>query len=130
MPEGALFQVLIVSFFVRTVEVEFEGEIYEVYISDGILSLSLGMRFRTEGRMLFVFPRKSRPMIDMMFVPVPLQLVFLDEDRKVVDVQEAEPWTLNPRTWKIYGPEEDCSYLLESTEPLDIEEGDFLEFEI
>ncbi len=110
--------------------IEFRDETLEAVLADSFLSRAKGMSFRSEGKMLFRFPRESRPMIDMMFLSVPLQLVFLDEDKRVVDIQEAEPWSLDPRTWKLYRPSEPSKYLLESTDFLDIEEGDRLEFEI
>jgi uncharacterized membrane protein (UPF0127 family) len=38
----------------------------------------------------------------MPFVKKDLELIFLDDDFKVVGVQDAVPLTLDPRTWRIY----------------------------
>lgn len=113
-----------------TVQLTHRGNSYEAELSDNLLSRAKGMSFRTEGRMLFVFPRESRPAIDMMLVSVPLQLVFLNSAKEVVDIQRADPWTFDPRTWRLYRPSQKVKYLLESTDFLDVEKGERLEFEI
>jgi uncharacterized membrane protein (UPF0127 family) len=106
------------------------GHSVEAELADTALSRAKGMSFRSEGKMLFRFPRTGKPVIDMMFLSVPLQLIFMDHEKKVVDVQSAEPWTFDPRTWEVYTPKQESKYLLESAEFLDVEEGDKLKFEI
>lgn len=106
------------------------GRSVEADVADNTLSRAKGMSFRSKGKVLFVFPRAGKPAIDMMFLSVPLQLIFLDREKKVVDVQRAEPWKLDPRTWRLYTPRQESNYLLESAEFLEVEEGDRLEFEI
>lgn len=103
---------------------------FNVELADSLLEKSWGLSRRSEGKMLFVFARPRRPAIDMMLVPEPLHLYFLDEEKKVVDIQRAEPWTLNPRTWRLYRPKQDSKYLLESFDDLGIEEGESLEFDL
>lgn len=115
---------------VDTVEVQLEGKKFEAELADTLLKRSWGLSRRSQGKMLFVFLRSGRPGIDMMLVPEPLYLYFLDGEKEVVDVQRAEPWNLDPRTWKVYRPEKDSKYLLESFEELDIEKGDELGFDL
>lgn len=110
---------------IKTSENSFEAE-----LADNVLSKFTGFRFCSEGKMLFQFPRDTRAAIDMMFVRKPLYLYFLDADKKVIEVQKADPWTLNPFTWKVYRPEKPYRYLLESFERLELSEEDGLEFEI
>jgi hypothetical protein len=38
----------------------------------------------------------------MPFVSKSLDLLFLDKKSRVIDIQEAVPLTLNPKTWKVY----------------------------
>ncbi|MBI5347235.1 MAG: DUF192 domain-containing protein [Candidatus Aenigmarchaeota archaeon] len=38
----------------------------------------------------------------MPFVSTSLCLLFLDNNYKLIEVQEAVPMTLNPKTWKVY----------------------------
>ena len=48
----------------------------------------------------------------------------------MVDVQHAETWTLDPRTWKVYRPSGDVKFLLESFEDLELEKGDLVDFDL
>jgi uncharacterized membrane protein (UPF0127 family) len=102
----------------------------EAELADSLLKKSWGLSRRTEGKMLFVFMKPGRPAIDMMLVSEPLNLYFLDEEKQVVDVCRAEPWTLNPRSWRLYRPKKDSKYLLESFEDLGLEEGDSVDFSL
>ena len=112
------------------VEVEINEEVFEVELADSLLRKSWGLSMRSSGKMLFVFGFESRPAIDMMLVKEPLYLYFLDGEKKVVDVQYAEPWGLDPRTWRVYRPDSSCDYLLESFEDLGLEEGDSVDFSL
>lgn len=111
------------------IEIDTGGEKVEAEVADTLLSKSKGLSFRSEGKMLFVFSL-GKPLIDMMFLSKPLFLYFLDGEKRVVDVQRAEPWGWNPKTWRLYRPEKKSKYLLESFENLELEEGETLEFEI
>jgi len=112
------------------IELEVGGEIFDVELADSLLRKSWGLSRRSSGKMLFVFGFEDRPPIDMMLVPEPLNLYFLDEEKRVVDVQYAEPWGLDPRSWKIYRPEVDSEFLLESFEDLGLEKGDSVDFSL
>ncbi|WP_414837895.1 DUF192 domain-containing protein [Candidatus Nanosalina sp. VS9-1] len=112
------------------IEIEASREVFEAELADSLLKKSWGLSMRKEGKMLFVFGFEERPPIDMMLVQRPLNLYFLDDEKKVVDVQYAEPWSFDPRTWRIYRPSVDSSFLLESFEDLELEEGDQLRFDV
>lgn len=105
-------------------------KVFEVKMADTFLSKFMGFRFCSEGKLLFSFSSETRALIDMMLVPEPLYLYFIDSSKQVIEVQKAEPWTWNPRTWNFYRPEKPYRYLLESFEQLDLAEGDRLEFEV
>lgn len=114
----------------ETVEIDFRGRMIEAELARGFLEKSWGLSLRSEGKMLFTFSRPKRPAIDMLLLSVPLQLVWMDEKGEVLEVEKAEPWSKDPRSWKLYRPEKLVKYLLESTEFLEVEEGDRLEFEV
>lgn len=114
----------------QSIEIEASERIFEAELADDILRKSWGLSMRKKGKMFFVFSRPGRPPIDMMLVQRPLNLYFLDEYGEVIDRQYAEPWTLDPRTWRIYRPKIDAKYLLESFEELDLEEGDKVSFDL
>lgn len=105
-------------------------KVFEAKMADTFLSKFMGFRFRSEGKMMFSFPSGTRAPIDMMLVPEPLYLYFIDSNKEVIEVQKAEPWTWNPATWRFYRPEKSYRYLLESFEQLELDEGDQLEFEV
>ena len=113
-----------------SIEIEASKEKFKAELADNILKKSWGLSMRNKGKMFFVFSRPGRPPIDMMLVQRPLYLYFLDSGKEVVDVQFAEPWTFDPRTWRIYRPEVDAKYLLESFEELDLKEGDKVSFDL
>ncbi|NMJ92666.1 hypothetical protein GLT81_00210 [Nanohaloarchaea archaeon] len=110
--------------------VRFDGGKVEAEVADSLLKKSWGLSRRSEGKMLFVFSGESRPAIDMMLVSQPLHLYFLDADRVVADSYRAEPWGVDPRTWRLYRPCVDSKFLLESFEDLDLREGDKLSFDL
>jgi uncharacterized membrane protein (UPF0127 family) len=112
------------------ISVETGGKKFEAELANTLLKKSWGLSMRKKGKMLFVFSRPGRPPIDMMLVQEPLHLYFLDREKKVVDVKHAEPWTLNPRTWRVYRPSRDAKYLLETFEELDLEKGDQVDFQL
>ena len=113
-----------------TIEVKAGGKVFEADLADSFLSRANGLSFSSEGKMLFDFPRPTRARIDMMFLSSPLYLYFMNLDKEIIEVQKAEPWSWNPRTWSLYYPGQKYSYLLESFENLGIEEGDRVEFQI
>ena len=110
------------------VKIEVGGEKISVEVAENMISRARGLSLREEGKMLFKFPRPTRAKIDMMLLSRPLHLYFMDADGEVIDVQKAEPWSWDPRTWKLYSPERPYSYLLESFEDLGLEEGDEIDF--
>lgn len=114
----------------RKIEIKSENEKVEAELADSFFSRSKGLSLRNSGKMIFKFRRNTSAKVDMMLLSKPLYLYFLDSDKRVMERQVAEPWSLDPRTWKLYSPEEKYRYLLESFEELDIEEGEKLEFEV
>ena len=112
------------------IQIEATEDSFKAELADTFLSKFIGFRFCSEGKMLFPFSRDTNALIDMMLVPEPLYLYFIDSDKQVMEVQKADPWSLNPRTWRFYRSEESYQYLLESFEKLDLAEGDKLQFEV
>lgn len=112
----------------KTGEIKAKGEKLEVEIADNLYTRAKGLSFRNEGKMLFKFSHDSSAKIDMMLLSRPLHLYFMNSDKEVIDVQRAEPWSFDPRTWRLYSPGRPYRYLLESFEDLRLEEGDKIEF--
>ena len=108
-------------------KIEIAGNSYKVEYAGTPFSQFLGMRGRKEGKMLFRFPSERRWRIDMAGVLTELHLYFMDSEGKVVDIQEARPWSLHPMSWGFERPEKPAKFLLESSTPLPITRGDELE---
>lgn len=115
---------------VQEIHIESSEEKFIAELAESFLSRGKGLSFRTTGKMIFAFSGPTRAKIDMMFLSKPLYLYFMNSDKEVIDVQKAEPWSWNPKTWKLYSPGQKYNYLLESFEELDIDIGDELEFRL
>lgn len=111
-----------------TEKITVNGEAFEAEVADDFFTRAKGLSFRSEGKMLFKFSRDTTASIDMMLVSRPLHLYFMDSSGEVIDVQEARPWSFDPRAWKVYSPDRPYRFLLESFEELEVSEGDVMEF--
>ncbi len=63
--------------------------------------------------MLFMFPFERKWEFWMFGMSYGLKIVFIDDKKRVIETQEAEPLSLNPSTWKFYVPKKKCKYALE-----------------
>ncbi|GEM_PF-855661 len=63
--------------------------------------------------LLMDFPYVARWSIWMPFVPQDIAVFFIDKNNTVVDKKLAKRLTMDPRTWKVYKPQEGCKYVLE-----------------
>jgi len=107
------------------------GEQIIANVAKGLWSQIKGLMFeRKKKNMLFVFPYKNRWSFWMFGVAYPLQIIFMDENKRVLEVQYAQKMAWHPRTWKIYKPKEPCKYVLECAYPLDVSPGDVLEWKL
>ena len=104
--------------------------ICEAEVADTFWKRSIGLMFRkriAEGSGLLIELPQGRKncAIHTFFMRFPIDLVFLDPDRKVVDVK-----TLTQ--WRYYNPKKRCRWVLEllegGAEKLGIKQGDELIF--
>jgi uncharacterized membrane protein (UPF0127 family) len=112
----------------RKDKVTVNGQSFEVEVADTFYTRAKGLSMRSEGKMLFKFSSDKSAKIDMMLLSKPLYLYFMDSEGEIIDVQRAEPWSFDPRSWKLYSPDRPYRFLLESFEELDLDEGDKIEF--
>lgn len=99
-----------------------------VEIARSPLEKMKGMSFRKEGKMLFVFNGEVRDGLHMATLSIPLQMIFFNSDKEIIEVKRAEPWSTNPKTWNTYRPEDPYGYVLESSEFLDLSIGEEFKF--
>jgi len=87
-------------------------EIEAIYMRN--FSIYQGLMFKKEGNALLEFPEEKKYKIWTLFMRYPLDLIFLNKNKRVVEtIKGAVPITLNPKTWKVYKPANDFKYLLE-----------------
>ena len=113
----------------KKAEIKFKDAKLQLEIAETFLQRAWGLSLREKGKMLFKFSKPTKTRVDMMLLSRPLYLYFLNREREVIEVQKAEPWSWNPKTWKLYSPDKKYNYLLESFEELNLKEGDSIEIE-
>ncbi|MCK5476970.1 MAG: DUF192 domain-containing protein [Candidatus Aenigmarchaeota archaeon] len=96
-----------------------------------IFELTKGLMFKKEGRALLMFDFNARHSIWMAFMRYSLDLIFINENQKIVDIIEnVKPLALDINTLKVYYPKEKCRYVLEVESGFikksNLKTGDFL----
>jgi len=95
-----------------------------------------GLMFRKplpeKSGMLFVFDEGSQPGFWMLGMHFPIDMIFLDQNMRVVDVKNnVQPMKTTPKSWKVYSSEKPTKYVLETNagfvEKNKIKKGEFLE---
>jgi uncharacterized membrane protein (UPF0127 family) len=90
----------------------------EAEVADSARKKARGLMFRDSlpenHGLLMVFPNEGNHRIWMLGMRFPLDLIFLDSDRRVIGLYESvKPMGLDPRTWRTYGPSSPASYVIE-----------------
>ncbi|MBW6451780.1 MAG: DUF192 domain-containing protein [DPANN group archaeon] len=103
--------------------------------ANNMLKKVIGLMFRKSGRMLFKFNREGSYGIWMPFMHMSLDLIFIDKDKKIVDIKEdVKPITIFLKNLKIYYPQKKSKYILEIEKGLsntkNLEIDDILEFDM
>lgn len=103
----------------------------ECEVADSPWKQTVGLSFSAKRRsMLFFFPFQRKWEFWMFGMSYPLWIVFIDSGKRVVEVQNAEPLSFNPRTWKVYVSRIPYKYVLEVpvNSKYKFREGDKLEW--
>lgn len=100
-------------------------------VADTFLRRALGLMFRAppkdeRGLLIEFSPHLSSRTIHSYFMRFPVDLIFIDEDKRVAELKTLEPW-------RIYTPKKDCRWVLEVAEGAvkakDVKIGDHLDFQ-
>ena len=115
------------------VDLEIVGKnklIENVKLVSSMFGKTKGLMLRKSGRILMQFGNEAKHSIWMLFMRFSLDLVFIDRNKRIVDViRNVKPISLNPKTWKVYTPKEKCLYILEVENGLaNYKSGDKLSF--
>ncbi len=97
-------------------------------VADSFLKHAKGLSFSKKKNMLFIMPLKRKWKFWMFGMQYPLKIIYINEDKRIFEVQYAEPLTFDVRTWKIYKPKQPCRYVLEVSEKYKFAVGDKLDW--
>lgn len=103
-------------------------------IADSFLKRMRGLLFTKSSDLVLVSPCEdiASSTIHMFLMTYSLDVIWLDSEKKVVDVKKRIPPfnPLKPSTWKIYRPKEKAKYIIELGEgnAKDTEIGDKISF--
>ena len=104
--------------------------LWRARLADTFLSRALGLMFRPgipegEGLLIEFSPHLGSRAVHGFFMRFPIDLVFIDDEKKVTDIALLKPWS-------IYNPKAPCRWVLEvnagEAEKKDITIEDVLEF--
>ena len=100
-------------------------------VADSYWSRAMGLMFRKElskdkGLLIRFSPTLKSKTIHSFFMRFPLDLIFINEEKKIVEITSLKPW-------KIYNPKQPCVMVLEvkagTIDEKEIKSGDVLEWQ-
>jgi len=100
----------------------------EADVADSFFKRLIGLSLSKKKNLLFIMPYESKWSFWMFLVRYPLNIIFIDAKKRIVDIKKAMPITLNPKTWRVYSPSKRCKYVLETPFNLKIKVGDKLKW--
>ena len=101
----------------------------ETEVADTMVKRMMGLSLCDKKNMFFPLPFDDKWSLWMFAVRYPLKMIFIDKEKKVVDVKRGVPITTDPKTWKVYSPKEKCRYILETPFDIKIKIGDKLRWQ-
>jgi len=87
----------------KTARVEVHGDetaCFHVEIADSLFKRTLGLMFRKrlakDHGMLFLYEKPAAASFWMKFTHLPLDIIFIDQEKKIVNIEEADPCSQKP----------------------------------
>jgi uncharacterized membrane protein (UPF0127 family) len=111
-------------------KIKLKNSVIEADFANSFWKRLIGLSFSKKRNMLFLMSYESKWSFWMFGVRYPLKMIFIDSNKKVIDIKEAEPLSLNLKTWKTYSPREPCKYVLETPSDLKIKIDDKLDWQL
>jgi hypothetical protein len=98
----------------RAADISIKGRTLHALIADSFVKQMVGLMFRPrlskDACMLFIFSREARHGIWMRNMRFPIDILWMDGSRRVVDYAEM----VQPESRRIYAPEKSAKYVLEA----------------
>jgi uncharacterized membrane protein (UPF0127 family) len=99
-------------------KIKLRNRAVEASVAGSFFAKMIGLSFSKKRNMLFTMDEERRWSFWMFGVMYPLKIIFLDASKRVVDIKEARPLSLDPRTWRTYVPKKPSKYIFET--PFDL----------
>jgi uncharacterized membrane protein (UPF0127 family) len=109
-------------------KIKLKNSVIEAETADNFWKRVIGLSFSEKKNMFFPLEFEDKWSLWMFGVRYPIKMIFIDKNKNVIDIKNAEPLSLNPKTWRIYKPRESCKYILETPFNLKIKIGDRLKW--
>lgn len=107
-------------------KIKLKNSIIEADLADNFWKRMVGLSLSEKKNMFFPLPYEDKWSLWMFLVKYPLKMIFIDKNKKVIDIKEAKPLTLNFKSWKTYKSRKPCKYILETPFNFNIKIGDKL----
>ena len=107
-------------------KIRFRTKTIEAEVADDMIKRMMGLSLCDKKNMFFPMPFDDRWSLWMFAVRYPLKMIFVNKEKKVVDVLKGFPITTDPKTWKVYTPKEKCRYIIETPFEVRVKIGDKL----
>ena len=91
-------------------------------ICESIWSKTRGLMFSKKKNLVFVFNKEKRIALHMFFVFFPIDVLFLDENKRIIEIKE------NFRPFSCYTSKKKAKYAVELTENHNYKIGDKVNF--
>lgn len=92
------------------------------YLCKSAFSKAKGLMFSSKKTLVFDLGKEKKVNLHMMFVFFPINVYFLDKEKKVVEVKE------NFLPFTFYNSKEKASFVIENPEKLDVKVGEAVEW--
>jgi uncharacterized protein len=107
-------------------KIKLKKSIIEAEVADDMIKRVMGLSVGRKRNMFFMMPYEHEWSLWMFSVKYPLTMIFIDKNKKVIDVLSGVPITADPSTWKTYTPKAKCKYILETPFRMSVKIGDRL----
>lgn len=97
-------------------------------LADNSIQHFFGLSFSKKKNLFFIMKYEKRWRLWMFGVKYPIRMIFIDNNKKVIDIKKGVPITNNPKTWKVYRPKNPCRYILETPYDFKVKVGDRVNF--
>ncbi len=94
----------------------------EYKICNSLWSKARGLMFSSKKNLVFVFDKEKRISLHMLFVFFPIDVLFLDKNKKIVEIKK------NFRPFNFYTSKEKAKYVIELVEDSNYKIGEKIKF--